>query len=146
MWIIGCDFHPGFQMVAMMNQETGAVEQRRLGHMEQAEQFYRALAPALVGILVFIPEELAHDRYLYLASVFYHGARSPRAKRLLQIFDHAAIFLLIAGPGPWALDAALRSRSERTRDGLVEATARRPLPTVRPSAEAGQDARRVVGR
>mgnify|MGYP001046030148 CR=1 FL=1 len=34
---------------------------------------------------------------LYLASVFYHGARSPRAKRLLQFFDHAAIFLLIAG-------------------------------------------------
>ena len=34
---------------------------------------------------------------LYLASVFYHGARSPRAKRLLQFFDHAAIYLLIAG-------------------------------------------------
>lgn len=50
MWIIGCDFHPGFQMVAMMNQETGAVEQRRLGHVEQAEQFYRALAPAVVGM------------------------------------------------------------------------------------------------
>ncbi len=48
---------------------------------------------------------------LYLASVFYHGARSPRAKRLLQFFDHAAIYLLIAGTytpftlvslrGPW---------------------------------------------
>jgi hemolysin III len=34
---------------------------------------------------------------LYLASVFYHGARTPRAKRLLQFFDHAAIYLLIAG-------------------------------------------------
>ena len=34
---------------------------------------------------------------LYLASVFYHGARSPRAKRLLQFFDHSAIYLLIAG-------------------------------------------------
>jgi hemolysin III len=48
---------------------------------------------------------------LYLASVFYHGARSPRAKRFLQFFDHAAIYLLIAGTytpftlvsmrGPW---------------------------------------------
>jgi hemolysin III len=34
---------------------------------------------------------------LYLASFFYHGARSPRAKRLLQFFDHTAIYLLIAG-------------------------------------------------
>jgi hemolysin III len=48
---------------------------------------------------------------LYLASAFYHGARSPRAKRLLQFFDHSAIYLLIAGTytpftlvslrGPW---------------------------------------------
>jgi hemolysin III len=48
---------------------------------------------------------------LYLASAFYHGARSPRTKRLLQFFDHTAIYLLIAGTytpftlvslrGPW---------------------------------------------
>lgn len=50
MWIIGCDFHPGLQMVAMMNQETGEVEQRRLGHVEEAEEFYRALEPSRVGI------------------------------------------------------------------------------------------------
>ena len=69
-----------------------------------------------------------------------HEIRSEYAQMM------SCIFLLIAGPGPWALDAALLSRSERTRDGLVEATARRPLPTVRPPSEAGQDARRVVGR
>ena len=34
---------------------------------------------------------------LYLASVFYHSARSARVKHLFRIFDHAAIFLLIAG-------------------------------------------------
>lgn len=34
---------------------------------------------------------------LYAASTLYHGVTSPRAKRLLQRFDHAAIFLLIAG-------------------------------------------------
>ncbi len=34
---------------------------------------------------------------LYLASAFYHGARSPRVKQLLRLFDHAAIYLLIAG-------------------------------------------------
>ncbi|MCG7984267.1 MAG: hemolysin III family protein [Candidatus Thiodiazotropha lotti] len=34
---------------------------------------------------------------LYTASTLYHGIPMPRAKKLLQRFDHAAIFLLIAG-------------------------------------------------
>jgi hemolysin III len=34
---------------------------------------------------------------LYAASTFYHGASSPRAKRVLHVFDHCAIYLLIAG-------------------------------------------------
>lgn len=50
MWIIGCDFHPGFQMVAMMEQQTGELVQRRLAHVEEAEQFYRALEPSRIGI------------------------------------------------------------------------------------------------
>jgi hemolysin III len=48
---------------------------------------------------------------LYLASTLYHAVRNPRAKRVLQVIDHAAIYLLIAGTytpftlvtlrGPW---------------------------------------------
>jgi hemolysin III len=48
---------------------------------------------------------------LYTASTLYHSITSPRAKEALQVFDHAAIFLLIAGTytpftlvtlrGPW---------------------------------------------
>ncbi|MES9939391.1 MAG: hemolysin III family protein [Candidatus Thiodiazotropha sp. 6PLUC2] len=34
---------------------------------------------------------------LYTASTLYHGIPYPKAKSLLQRFDHAAIFLLIAG-------------------------------------------------
>jgi hemolysin III len=34
---------------------------------------------------------------LYAASTLYHGARSLRAKRLLQVVDHCCIYLLIAG-------------------------------------------------
>ena len=34
---------------------------------------------------------------LYTASTVYHSARSPRARAVLQVFDHCAIFLLIAG-------------------------------------------------
>ena len=50
MWIIGCDFHPGFQVIAMTNQETGEWLERRLGHVEEAERFYRALEPSRVAI------------------------------------------------------------------------------------------------
>ena len=34
---------------------------------------------------------------LYIASTLYHATREPRLKRILEIFDHAAIFVLIAG-------------------------------------------------
>lgn len=34
---------------------------------------------------------------LYLASTLYHAIAHDRAKRILRLFDHAAIFLLIAG-------------------------------------------------
>jgi hemolysin III len=48
---------------------------------------------------------------LYTASTLYHAVISPRVKRALRIFDHSAIYLLIAGTytpfllvslrGPW---------------------------------------------
>jgi hemolysin III len=34
---------------------------------------------------------------LYLASTLYHSFQSPKAKHYLKIFDHAAIYVLIAG-------------------------------------------------
>jgi hemolysin III len=34
---------------------------------------------------------------LYAASTLYHAMRTPRAKRVLRILDHGAIYLLIAG-------------------------------------------------
>ncbi|PKH49745.1 hemolysin D [Tenacibaculum sp. Bg11-29] len=34
---------------------------------------------------------------LYAASTFYHAAKRPKLRRRLNIFDHAAIYILIAG-------------------------------------------------
>jgi hemolysin III len=34
---------------------------------------------------------------LYLVATLYHSFRSPRVKRLFQVLDHAAIYVLIAG-------------------------------------------------
>jgi hypothetical protein len=44
MLIIGCDYHPSFQQIAMLDTETGELQELRLKHREEAEQFYRALA------------------------------------------------------------------------------------------------------
>jgi len=42
--IIGCDFHPRFQQIAFVDQETGEYGERRLSHPEEAQRFYRSLA------------------------------------------------------------------------------------------------------
>jgi len=44
MIIVGCDYHPGFQQIAFVDTETGELQERRLGHSEAAEKFYRDLA------------------------------------------------------------------------------------------------------
>lgn len=48
---------------------------------------------AVVGAAVFGGSAIL----LYLASVLYHATPYPRAKRVLQSLDHAAIYVLIAG-------------------------------------------------
>jgi hypothetical protein len=44
MMIIGVDFHPEFQQIAGVDTESGDFQEKRLGHREEAETFYRALA------------------------------------------------------------------------------------------------------
>jgi hypothetical protein len=47
---IGCDFHPSFQVIAMLDKETGALVERRLLHTEEARAFYEGLkGPVVVG-------------------------------------------------------------------------------------------------
>jgi transposase len=50
MMIIGCDFHPRFQQIAFLDQETGEYGELRLNHPEEAERFYRSLAGRQVRI------------------------------------------------------------------------------------------------
>lgn len=64
-------------------------------------------AAAIVGAAVFA----ASMAFLYLTSTLYHALAPNRAKRVFQILDHGAIYLLIAGTytpftlgvlrGPW---------------------------------------------
>ncbi len=47
----------------------------------------------LTGVIVFAVSALL----LFTASTLYHALPSGRAKRVFRVFDHAAIYLLIAG-------------------------------------------------
>jgi transposase len=71
MIIIACDFHPGFQQIAVLDTESGECEERKLMHATgEAEQFYRKLGvPSLVGMesvgnsqwFVQLLERLGHE-------------------------------------------------------------------------------------
>jgi hypothetical protein len=54
MLMIGCDFHPGLQQLALLETETGRREERCLSHASGAEpvrQFYASLPrPVVVGL------------------------------------------------------------------------------------------------
>ena len=81
---------------------------------------------AVAGLIVLISAAVVHGNtwhivsssifgssmiLLYLASTLYHSIPAPRAKKVLRLFDHIAIYLLIAGTytpfllvnlrGPW---------------------------------------------
>ena len=44
MYIVGVDYHPSFQQIAFLDQETGECGDRRLNHSDgEAEKFYREL-------------------------------------------------------------------------------------------------------
>jgi transposase len=48
---IGCDFHPSFQQIAMLDKETGELVERRLLHTQEARAFYEGLqGPVVVGV------------------------------------------------------------------------------------------------
>ena len=46
MIIIGVDYHPEFQQIALLDQDTGEFQEKRLSHPKEAEQFYRGWAAA----------------------------------------------------------------------------------------------------
>ena len=52
------------------------------------EGFWKPASFILYGLSLII---------LYAASTFYHAAKDPKKRRKLNIFDHSAIYVLIAG-------------------------------------------------
>jgi transposase len=52
MMIIGCDYHPAFQQIALVDTDRGELQERRLQHREEAEKFYRDLAAQGIKVRV----------------------------------------------------------------------------------------------
>ncbi len=53
MLLIGVDYHPSFQQIAFLDQETGECDERRLNHSDgEAEKFYRDLKQRGVSVRV----------------------------------------------------------------------------------------------
>src|ERR1700676_1806668 len=63
MIIIGVDYHPSFQQIAFMDQETGECGERELNHSDgEAERFYRELKERGVSVRVGM-EATGHARW-----------------------------------------------------------------------------------
>ena len=62
MLIIGCDYHPGFQQIAFVDNESGELGERRLAHREEAEQFYGKLKEQSAKVRVGM-EASGHSRW-----------------------------------------------------------------------------------
>ena len=62
MIIIGVDFHPEFQQIAWVDTDSGEFQEKRLGHREEAEMFYRGLAAAGQKVRVGM-EASGHGRW-----------------------------------------------------------------------------------
>ena len=92
-----------------MRSERGQTkEEERLNVITHAIGFIFALIATFYLLPIALREGI-HLRFisyliyciglitLYLASTLYHGSKDPERKRRLNIFDHSAIYLLIAG-------------------------------------------------
>jgi transposase len=74
MVIVGCDFHPKWQQVAIFDAATGEIVERKLVNGNgEAEQFYRGLpVPSLIGVescgnsqwFVELVEQLGHEVWI----------------------------------------------------------------------------------
>jgi transposase len=132
MKIIGCDFHPSFQQVAIFDSETSEIQERKLSHADgQAERFYRQLEkPVLIGIeatgnsqwFLDLVEQLGHE-------IWVGDAAKIRAsfvrKQSTDKRDAGHILTLLLEkrfPRLWRPSAAMRDQRQllRHRDKLVE--------------------------
>ena len=121
MMIIGCDFHPRFEQIAFIDQETGEYGERRLSHPEEAEQFYRSLAGRRVRLgaeatgnfrwFRRLMEELRHEFLLGDASAI--RASCPRKQKTDKRDARHILSLLVEDRFPVVWQPAMENEQHR---------------------------------
>lgn len=114
--IIGCDFHPSFQQIAYVEQETGEYGERHLRHREEAAGFYRSVVGKTVRIGIEatgndrwfrrLMSELGHELLVGDASAIH--ASAPREQRTDKRDARHILKLLVEDrfPAVWQPSAA----------------------------------------
>ncbi len=125
MWIIGCDFHPSFQQIALMNQATGEYRRLRLEHKGgEAESFYRSLAGQQVRVGV---EATGSMRWF---------------ERLLQ---ESGFQLWVGDPARIRAAAAHKAKTDkRDADLLLQLLLEKRFPKIWIPSPEQRDARQLV--
>ena len=84
---------PGEELANSVSHAVGFVGTLVAGPVLIASAIRHGGVGTIVGASIFVATALL----LYLFSTLYHAVRGNKAKRVFQVLDHAAIFLLIAG-------------------------------------------------
>jgi transposase len=108
MWIIGCDFHSGFQQLAIFDNLTGEITEKKLLHPGQAIEFYRQLQGQVrVGMESGCPcqwfrkllQESGHE--LWIGDAGRIRAAETRAQKTDRRDAELILKLLLEGRFPW---------------------------------------------
>ena len=84
---------PGEELANSVSHAVGLAGTLVAGPVLIASAIRHGGLGTIVGASIFVATALL----LYLFSTLYHAVRGNKAKRVFQVLDHAAIFLLIAG-------------------------------------------------
>ncbi len=136
MIIVGCDFHPSWQQVAIFDSSMGEIVERKLANGNgEAERFYRSLpVPSRIGLescgnsqwFVELVEQLGHE--VWIGDAAQIRASYVRKQKTDKRDAAHILTLLIEGRFPrlWVPDATVRDLRQLLihRHKLVEIRAR----------------------
>jgi hypothetical protein len=141
MKIIGCDFHPSFQQIAMVETETGEQTERRIT-LAEAPSFYRSLAgPVRVGM-----EACGNTLWFERLLAEHEHQRDDRDRFVIINFQNIDLAVAVGNfslwPGPEIHETDYDFLSvmhyANNAGGQIDPNTRQPLLTIQPQPQFSQ--------